>query len=441
MTRRRRFSIRFLAPVTLLAAGAACGDHAPATASASVPAVALPDPMLLPPATPAQAPLTAAYDALGVRSLAAGAFYQDPTTGVRVYKLTSTISPAPGSSWGHDYSEGGDEVSLPYSGNTRAVLVQQNGAAGGPWWIVDFTPGGGVGNPRRLAGNLAPWTELAFTFSSNPATPYYAYVAGSTTIRRIDIRTMKEAPGNGWPLADSNPTWLHQSEKDALFVWLRGANGDTVVGYEPGTGAKKTYTNADLNEPRLDRAGRYVGISMNKPPNALRVWDWLTDTILWGTGGDPARAPQFAHVASLKNRWLGVNWGLSWPGEFSMFTPDVPDSAVNIGGPANGSLTYGNGNWIQSTASPDDQWALFSNYGGLAPTGSAWLAPGGMIFITANGERRLLGHPYNTSTTYNYMSFPKSAPDGRYVLFTSDMNGAGRTDAFLAEVPQGGRQP
>src|SRR5256712_8184509 len=110
-----------------------------------------------------------------------------------------------------------------------------------------------------------------------------------------------------------------------------------------------------------------------------------------------------------------------------MFTPNVPDSAVNSGGPATGTIIYGNGNWIQTPADLNDQWALFSAYGSLAPTGAAWLAPGGMIFITANGQRRLLGHPYNTTATYNYNSFPKLSSDGKYVLFTSDMNGSGRS--------------
>lgn len=428
-----------MALLLLVPAAAGCGDPVPA--DAPVAAVGFPDPMQLPEATPAQLPLIVPYDALNVPSLGAGGSYLDPTTSVRIHKLTSAASPAPGANWGHDYGEGGDEVSLPYSGNTRAVFMQQNGDAGGPWWIVDFTPGAGVSNPRRLAGNLAPGSSLSFTFSNNPATPYYAYVADDTTVRRVDIRAMREAPGNGWPVNDSDPTWLHQSEKDGFFVWMRGAEGDTIVGYEPSTGTKKTYTNADLNEPRIDRAGRYVGVSMNKPPNALMVWDWLTNSILWSTGGDPAGAPQFAHVASLRNRWMGVNWGLTWPGEFTMFTPNVPDSAVNIGGPANGSLTYGNGNWIQASAGPGDQWSLFSHYGSQLPTGSGWLAPGGMIFITANGQRRLLGHPYNTAATYNYWSFPKMSPDGAYVLFTSDMNGSARSDLFLAELPQSRRQP
>jgi len=41
-----------------------------------------------------------------------------------------------------------------------------------------------------------------------------------------------------------------------------------------------------------------------------------------------------------------------------------------------------------------------------------------------------LGHPYTTITeAANY------APDGRYVMFTPDMNGSGRTDVFLVEAP------
>ena len=176
--------------------------------------------------------------------------------GVKIYKLTSATFPASSPNWGHDYSEGGDEVSLPYNGTTRAVLV----APERQHWLVDFTPGVGVSNPRPLTGNLAPFMDLSFTFSNNPATPYYAYVSSGSTIRRFDIRTMTEAPGDGWPVTgETSAMWLHQSENDGFFVWMRGATGSTIVGYEPSTGTKKTYTNSGLNEPRIDRAGRYVG--------------------------------------------------------------------------------------------------------------------------------------------------------------------------------------
>ncbi|MBI2468899.1 MAG: hypothetical protein HYV62_13990 [Candidatus Rokubacteria bacterium] len=413
------------------------------TVAATIPVLAtsvaaqLPDPTLLPVAATTQVPLTAAYDALNVLSLVAGDYYLDPTTGVKIYKLTSATFPTSSPNWGHDYSEGGDEVSLPYNGNTRAVLVRQNGTSGGPWWLIDFTPGVGVSNPRQLTGSLSPWIDLAFTFSNNPATPYYAYASDGSTIRRLDIRTMTEAPGNGWPKSDPSAMWLHQSENDGLFVWMRGASGDTVVGYEPATGTLKTYTNANLNEPRVDRAGRYIGITMNTPQNGLVVWDWNTNSVAWTADG----TVPFAHVASLRRRWTGVDWNLSFPDEFSMFTPDAPNSAQHIGGPANSTTIHGNGNWIQHPADLNDQWSVFLHYGSLQPTGSTWLAPGGMILVTPNGERRLLGHPYNTTATYNYYSFAKFSSDGQYVLFTSNMNGSARSDVFLAELPQTDSNP
>src|SRR3989442_8084872 len=100
-----------------------------------------PDPTLLPVATTLQAPLTAAYDALNVPAIAAGGSYLDPTTGVKVYNVTSATFPTTSANWGHDYAQGGGEVSLPSHGATRAVLVH-----GGAYWLGAFPPGVGGGN-------------------------------------------------------------------------------------------------------------------------------------------------------------------------------------------------------------------------------------------------------------------------------------------------------
>ena len=435
---RRSVSSNGVTPVALicgigLSLAAACGQPRaePTSKSAGIDmagsSLASP-PLMLPIATTLQVPLTGAYDALNVPSLVAGEWYLDPTTEVKIYKLTSATFPASMPNWGHDYSEGSDEVSLPYNGNTRAVLVY----SGSGHWLVDFTPGVGVSNPRALTGSLSPATDLAFTFSSNPATPYYAYVSNGSSIVRFDLRTMAAAPGGGWPQTESGAVWLHQSENDGMFVWMRGANGSTMVAFEPSTGTRKTYTNPNMNEPRIDRAGRYVGLSMNTPRNGLLVWDWQTSSVVWSTDG----VVPFAHNASLRRRWLSVDWNLGpFPPPFAMFTPDVPNSATHIGGPADSNLVHGNGNWIQHPADLNDQWALFTHYGSLRPPEDYWLAPGGMVLITANGQRRLLAHPYNTTGNYTFYSFGKFSSDGRYVLFTSDMNGSGRSDLFLAELP------
>src|SRR5438445_469888 len=167
-------------------------------------------------------------------------------------------------------------------------------------------------------------------------------------------------PVNNEPVA----VWLQQSENDGLFAWMRGASGPTVVGYEPATGTLKTYTNTGIDEPRIDRAGRYIGLTMATPAEALYLWDWQADRIVLQTTGDPDIP--FIHVASLRDRWYGVDWNLSQPYEYVVFDP-VARTQTLLGGPTNSGDEYGNGNWIQHPADLDDQWALFSHYEGLAP--------------------------------------------------------------------------
>jgi len=75
---------------------------------------------------------------------------------------------------------------------------------------------------------------------------------------------------------------------------------------------------------------------------------------------------------------------------------------------------------------------------GPVELGQGFLAPSGLILWTINGGRRLLAHSYQTSSTYEWSTFAKLSPDGAFVMFTSDMNGSGRSDVFLAQLPMGG---
>jgi DNA-binding beta-propeller fold protein YncE len=400
-----------------------------------------PDPKQLPWATLFQGPLTEAYNDLNVPGLAAGSSYPDPTTGVKIYKLTSSSFPPSGLSWGHDYAEGGNEISLPYNGNTRAVLVRN----GSGWWLVDFTPGVGVGNSRQLTGSLAPWSDGAFSFSSNPATPFYAYVGNaSNSVERINIQTMTVAPGNGWPRAnETQVAWLHQSENDVFFTWMRGQSGPVVVGYEPSSGTLKTKTIPNVDQPQINRNSSVRQVAINTttaPPGVegLILWDFTQDVEKCTANGTGA---QFNHMGALRNRWIGINWRTPKPRNYHVY--DTNCAYQNLGtppGPANADDYYANGSWNQPLASDADQWGLVSIQTGLVPlTGTGWLAPGGMVYVMESGQRRLLGHPYNayTGATELRYGFVKQSSDGRYVLFTSDMNvsGSPRSDVFLVEVP------
>src|SRR5213594_671217 len=112
------------------------------------PAGARPDPTLLPVASK-QAPDTAAYRALNVANQPAGFSYNDPVTGVKVWKVTSSSVPAANSGAGHDYSDGPNEVSLGWGANhnTHTILIRSDQF---PHYVVDFTRGVGLSNYRQL---------------------------------------------------------------------------------------------------------------------------------------------------------------------------------------------------------------------------------------------------------------------------------------------------
>src|SRR5690349_5799692 len=95
-----------------------------ATASAKPPSA--PDPTLLPVAR-GQRPNVTAYAALDVPNQPAGFSYNDPVSGVKVWKATSNTVPAvsTGKGTGHDYSDGPNEVSLGWgpNNNTHTILI------------------------------------------------------------------------------------------------------------------------------------------------------------------------------------------------------------------------------------------------------------------------------------------------------------------------------
>jgi hypothetical protein len=424
----------------------------------------VPDPTQLMPAE-FQVPNTFAYGLLNVPGMAAGSFYLDPVTQVKIYKLTSGSFPATGYSWGHAYAEGGDEVSLLYTPDpiqypNKHVRTIHLMALDGFHWLIDFEPATGLVSNGRQITTYKPHNETSFSFSNNPDTPGYAYVGDDLgRLWKMDVASWSPTPGVNPIYSDSAHTtgilWLHQSKKDERFVWMyenidvpkTASSQTTIVGYTPLNGAHRTYSEnyvysvlyqawlPTINEPRIDRDGRYIGLSMNDA-NKGKFLDWdrdpgnvtfTTPPSEWQTDG----VIPFAHIASLRGRWVGEDWNMSYPPDFSMFTPTSPGMTVAhlLPGPANASLFHGDGNWIQYPIDLGDQWAVVYDYGELRPptktwTGDPpdWLAPGGMIAITPNGQRFLVGHPYNTTAAYNFYSFAKFAPDGKYVLFTSNMN-------------------
>src|SRR5213595_3250239 len=147
-----------------LAVGGLIGCLAADIAGPSSATSGTPDPTLLP-AAARQLPNLVAYAALGVATQPAGFSYNDPVTGVKVWKVTSGSTPAPNSGAGHDYADGANQVSRGWgaNNNTHTLLIRGYGMA---YYLVDFTRGAGFANCRALPSAGQPAIDLGFTFST-----------------------------------------------------------------------------------------------------------------------------------------------------------------------------------------------------------------------------------------------------------------------------------
>src|SRR3989454_6090716 len=103
----------------------------------------------------------------------------------------------------------------------------------------------------------------------------------------------------------------------------------------------------------------------------------------------PPRSPLFPYTTLFRS----VDWNLSQPYAYVVFDP-VARTQTLLGGPTNSGDEYGNGNWIQHPADLDDQWALFSHFEGLAPSGSGWmLDPVPVAALVAGVRGNWIQHP------------------------------------------------
>ena len=102
-----------------------------------------------------------------------------------------------------------------------------------------------------------------------------------------------------------------------------------------------------------------------------------------------------------------------------------------------GNLGHHSGNWVQTDADLGGdltkQWSFASGYGGDDPQ-FLWREAVGLLRSDGSGQRLLLHH-YSVNPVYPAIPFGKPSPDGKVVVFNSNMNGSARYDLFVAEMP------
>jgi hypothetical protein len=81
------------------------------------------------------------------------------------------------------------------------------------------------------------------------------------------------------------------------------------------------------------------------------------------------------------------------------------------------------------------QWSYLDGNGVAAWTGQLQWNQALGVERNDGSDARLLAHHYSVNISYWDYPFVMPSPDGKVVIFNSNMNGSGRYDLFIAEVP------
>ena len=360
--------------------------------------------------------------------MAAGGSYADPVTGVRVWKMTSATVPEANPSGFHFYSDGPAQASAEWAPGKHTLYIATGGG-----YLVDFTRGSGFSNWRPV-----PAGTKQLTFSKNPATPRIAYVAVGNRLRRYDVGT------NSWADSDFFPRYSTSIPGCSRTRTIAGSSrsarlSSTVIAWNSETGQSLSRSFSGLDEPYLERDGRYVMV--NASPT--QIWDLATNTVSSFT---PPGNTSVGHVPSLRGFFVlgdvmtGSGTTPQWrvdpsPArsntQFTTLSGYYPDS-------------HNSGMWVQRDAELGNnlarQWYLRTSYD-WSYAGSGSGVKEGLAFLRLNGsEYKLLLHHYSVKPTAgadDYWSEPRGtlSVDGKLAMFDSNMNNGPRTDVFVAEVP------
>lgn len=340
--------------------------------SAPPPSGTVADPSALPVAA-RQLPDFANYPGAALR---AGQSYTEPVSGVRVWKLTDATSPIANNEAMHDYSSGAVQISRGFgaSGATHTVHLTVGGG-----YLVDLTRGVGLSN-RRAFG--APNSDLCFTFSQLPSSPQIAYYTSGTSLYKLNTATMQVDNTGGFPksfssLTGSNLIWLQQDKSDTWFVMMP-ADASRIIAWNRLTGATMTVVVPNLNEPHLDKDGRYVMAATNDEPNSWRLWDLQTGSLSGGISKEVH--PDFVRTLFSS---MDPNTNI---GQQYMYDPRTMTQTTVLGGSRmSPDLQHRAGQWVQSDAELPGgdltkQWVLWSGYNDGIGNTSAWTLASGQIY-------------------------------------------------------------
>jgi len=416
-----------------------------------------PDPTLLPAATGQAAVSSAAYTALpyysasgtqlgtNPRNMPVGAYYVDPSTGVRVVRLTSPSAPYSASgAWmsGVDYAEGGLRVGRP-SGTSYPIPVAPMGSSGGQSFrLITFdlssyavslrlgSVPGGSGEIARAMSYVTP--NVLYTIEGGVLRKWN--VAGATAVEIVSAPFPKDL--RAYLHGQSSFTWFQGSDDDRWFCMMAGFSGPYLVGFDAQTNTVTEKSVSGIDEPKMDRDGRYVWARGGTP----YVWDMQANTLTTVTGSQPSydghggvtRGYAFGNPNDGRAGW-SINLRSASP------TYQYLGAAFNL------DNMYLQGGWVdQAAGGTTAQWvAVGYQTGGSGEPGPVKYRYGALGLYKLDGsDHRLLVNAYNSGNVngtpdyYANTLWPNFAPDGKFLVFKSNqLVAAGFSSLFAAILP------
>lgn len=401
------------------------------------------------PVAVAQSPNTTAYNGFNVASRPSGYSYLDPTTGVRVWKVTDSTTPRSNSTMTHYYGPGPVMISREWDGNKHTLLLF---STSGAHWLVDFQRGVGFSNWRELTGPAQPNMDLAASFGKARGNERILFILNGSQLKRYNTATNQIEDTGNFPLSvgdlgNGSWHWLTSDKDDRWFGFFL-ISTNKVVAWNSATGERLTANRSGIDfEIRIGTDGDYAILTYSTGGEAgYQVWNLATNSFhpfherYWGAGTPVA---PHAHGDALRGgRFATADWDCAeFPDCVSLYYVDANnDSRVGIpNGPHqdNSSDFHASGQWVQDS---DDlsQYVLYYSIRPSAPIGG--INNRGLVYLRLDGaDSRLLCHHYshdNLGNGYWDLPFPTQSPDGKLVMFNSNMNvPSGRSDVFVVEVP------
>lgn len=440
ISRRDLNKFLLLSPLVARAGTAAPVPNAPTLLSPGIP-----HPPLLPYAS-SVSPNVSAYKALNVPGLAAGSSYTDPSTGIRVYKVTDATHPASAPAYTVQYSTQGLQIGGPWGPNLDQYTIFFVGSQG---WLVDYKLGGTFSNYRTCPG-------IAGMQAFSRHSPQIQYYSTGSVLHRYNtaINALADtAPFPiSWPTNNTNNMWLMVNQNDT-YATAVNASGSGVTSANLTSGAITSYTTPNLDELYIGYGTKALvnDDAGGSGANAAYVWDLVANTFT-SVGLPFGGMNTLSHAPSMNGYWLLFD---TIVGDGHMPIYQVFEDATHAnpsttcGDNAGGAFYYGqwhaSGHWTQQAGT--GQFVLMSMDGSPGSGWSSYAQYANIFVNVATGIAYTLCYHYSDITSAYYspdgggywaQAHTSLSNDGKVVIWNSNMLTAasgGREDIFLCEVP------